>query len=255
MSRDDVEDIEPVGTYRPQYHLRWRRLAAWLDFAPGLKGRLAGLARRGLTRIFEPGLVTTERVVEYPFVFQHLGRANGLVLDLGCCHSRLPIALASRGFPVIGMDFNPYAFAHPRLRTVRGDILHAPFGDDTVSAVLAISVIEHIGIGHYGDPTGTGADLSAVREIARVLRPGGRAIITVPFGRPLTNDWMRVYDAARLRALLAPLRVEEADYAVSRNGLWAPAAEEEAGTIDWTGPSRSVALVVASKPPAEKGED
>lgn len=250
MSRDD---IEPTGTYRPQYRLRWRGLAAWLDHAPALKGRLAELARRGLKRIFEPGMVTTERVVEYPFVFQHLGRAHGFVLDMGCCHSRLPIALASRGVPIIGMDFNAYTFPHPRLRTVRGDIIHAPFANGTFSTVLAISVIEHIGIGHYGDPTGTSGDLAAVQEIARLLRPGGRAIITVPFGRPLTNDWMRVYDGARLRALLAPLRVEEAEYAVSRNGLWAPAGQEEAGTIDWKGPTRSVALVVASKPPADEG--
>ncbi len=250
MSHDD---IEPAGTYRPQYRLRWRRLAQLLDCAPALKRRLAGLARRGLKRVFEPGMVTSERVVEYPFVFQHLGGANGFVLDIGCCHSRLPIALASRGFPVIGMDFNAYTFPHPLLRAVRGDVIQAPFADGTFSVVLAISVIEHIGIGHYGDPTGTSGDLAAVQEIARLLRPGGRAIITVPFGRVLTNDWMRVYDATRLRTLLAPLRVKEAEYAVSRNGLWAPADEAEAGTIDWTGPSRSVALVVASKSPPDKG--
>ena len=244
MMRDE---IEPAGTYRPQYHLRWRGMVRMFDRFPRFKEYLAGSARHLLRQIFEPGMVTTERVIEYPFVFEQLHGVTGPVLDLGCCHSRLPIALASRGFAVVGMDFNPYPYRHPGLKTVRADITQMPFGGSTFAAVLAVSVIEHIGIGHYGEPEAGRGDQAAVRELARILRPNGKAVITVPFGQAMTNHWMRVYDGARLRQLVAPLHIDRVEYAVSRQGLWMPGMEGEAGQIDWNGPDRAVALVAASK--------
>lgn len=243
-----VQDhIEPAGTYRSQYHVRWRGAVRLLDPFPRMKEWLASGMRGLLKRVFEPGMVTTERVIEYPFVFQHLYGVSGPILDLGCCHSRLPLALASRGYRVVGMDFNPYPYRHPGLRALRADIMKIPFAEGAFSAVLAVSVIEHIGIGHYGEPEADIGDQVAVREIARILKPGGKALITVPYGRVHTNDWMRVYDQPRLSQLTAALHVDQVEYAVSRTGLWMPAEEREAGTIDWNGPHRAVALVVASK--------
>jgi SAM-dependent methyltransferase len=241
-------EIEPPGTFRPQYRLRWRGLVGLLDRCPRLKARLADLVRGALQRVFAPSLVTTERVIEYPFVFQNLHGVAGPVLDVGCCSSQLPIALASRGFRVVGIDVNPYPFRHPNFDAVRGDAMRFPFPAASFGAVLAVSVIEHIGIGHYGDPGGHGGDGAAVREIRRVLRPGGRVLITVPFGRSRTDAFQRVYDPARLRALLAPLAVERIEYARSTEGLWTPCAESEAAGVDWGGPARAVALVVASAP-------
>lgn len=238
--------IEQPGTYRPQYHIRWRGLACALDRFPRVKARLAGSVRALLQKVFDPGMVTTERVVEYPFIYQNLVAVTGPILDIGCAHSGLPIALASCGYRVIGIDFLPYPYRHPNLRAVRGDAMRCPFAAGSFGAVLAISAIEHIGLGHYGDPTAGPGDREVVREIARILRPGGRAIITVPFGRALTDDFMRVYDPPRLQALLAPLSPLRVQYAMSREGLWTPCPEAEAGTADWNGPTRAVALIVAT---------
>jgi SAM-dependent methyltransferase len=239
------DDIEQEGTYRPQYRVRWRRLARMLDHTPRVKAYMASLVRRGLRKVFEPGLITTERVVEYPFVFQNLSGVRGPVLDVGCCHSRMPVALASRGFRVIGIDVAPYSYAHPGLLAVRGDVMRMPFAGRTFGAVLAISVIEHIGLGHYQDPSVADGDRAAMAELARVLRSDGGLLLSVPFGIPLTNAWMRVYDPPRLRALLAPFRVRTLEYAKSSGGLWAPCGEREAASVDWEGLNRAVALVVA----------
>lgn len=239
-------DIEPAGTYRPQYRFRWRRAVRLLDRFPRLKAGLADLLRRQLRKVFDPGIVTTERVVEYPFVYQALVGVAGPILDIGCVHSGLPIALASRGYRVVGLDFLPYPFPHPNLQTVRGDAVRFPFATGSFEAVLAISVVEHIGIGHYGDPREAQGDSLAMGEIARVLCPGGRAVITVPFGEARTDGFQRVYDPARLSALLLPLAVTRIEYAWSRHGLWTPCAEREAAQVDWTGPHRAVALVVAA---------
>ena len=241
-----MAELEPQGTYRPQYRLRWRGLVRLLDRFPRLKTRLADLVRGLLKKVFVPGMVTTERVIEYPFVFQNLDGVSGRILDVGCCSSRLPIALASRGFQVVGIDFNPYPYQHPNLMTVRGDAIHTPFAEKSFDAVLAVSVIEHIGIGHYGDPTKAVGDLATTGEVARLLKPGGRALITVPFGRAQTDDFQRVYDPPRLGELLKPLNVVRIEYARTQDGLWSPCTEANAASVDWSGPFRAVALVVAT---------
>ena len=69
--------------------------------------------------------------------------------------------------------------AHHRLRAALGDVRGIPFRDDSFDAIYSMGTIEHF------DETER-----AVEEIARVLKPGGRAIIGVPnrydpFLRPL----------------------------------------------------------------------
>ncbi len=238
--------IDPPGTYRPQFRLKWRGLVRLLDRCPRLKASLADLVRNALRRVFDPSLVTTERVVEYPFVFTNLP-THGRILDIGCCGSQLTVALASRGFSVVGLDVNPYAFRHPNLRVTQGDVMSLPLHAESFTAVVAVSVIEHIGIGHYGDPSQEGGDTLAVREIYRVLSPGGRAVVTVPFGRAQTDEFQRVYDSARLAALLAPFAEWTCEYARSTSGLWTPCSKAEAASVDWNGPHRAVVMIVAAK--------
>ena len=243
-----MSEIVPPGTYRPQYRLRLRGLVRMLNWFPRGKAILADFLRSALKRVFEPGMVTTERVVEYPFIFQNLDGVRDPILDIGCCNSQLPIALASRGFQVVGIDFNPYPYKHPKFTAVRGDAMRIPFATGCFGAVLAISVIEHIGIGHYGDPLGEMGDCAVVNEIVRVLRPGGRVLITVPFGRAMTDDFQRVYDPLLLRKLLAPVAVVKVEHAQSREGLWTPCTETEAASSDWKGAARAVALVIGTTP-------
>lgn len=241
-------EIEPPNTYLPQFRLRWRGPLRILNRFPHLKARLADMLRVTLKQVFDPGMVTTERVIEYPFVFQNLDDVSGLILDIGCCGSQFPIALASRGFRVVGIDFNPYPYKHPKFSAVRGDAMRIPFATGCFGAVLAVSVIEHIGIGHYGDPLSEMGDCAVVNEIVRVLRPGGRVLITVPFGRAITDDFQRVYDPQRLRRLLTPVEVVKIEHAWSREGLWTPCTETEAAAVDWKGTARAVALAVGTTP-------
>jgi SAM-dependent methyltransferase len=238
-------EIEPPGTYRPQYRFRWRGAVRLLNHVPWLKERLADFIRKVMGRLFERGLITTERVLEYPFIFQNLRDVNGPVMDLGSCSSRVPVALAARGFRTIALDVNPYPHRHPNLLPMRGDAMRLPFADGTVATVLAVSVIEHIGIGHYGDPKMETGDQQVVREIGRVLRAGGKALITVPFGQQMIGDFQRVYSPAWLKKLLAPLSVIRVEYAWGRHGVWMPCTEPEAASADWKS-TLAVALVVAT---------
>ena len=75
-----------------------------------------------------------------------------------------------------------------------------PFGDAAFDCVISFQVIEHIE-----------KDREFVREIHRVLRPGGRFIVTTP-NAPMSltrNPWhVREYTAAELRTLLGEVFAE-----------------------------------------------
>jgi len=63
------------------------------------------------------------------------------------------------------------------LAKVKADIHHLPFPDRAFDIVLCNHVLEHVN-----------DDIQAMREIARVLKPGGFAILQVPFYEPMVEE-------------------------------------------------------------------
>jgi SAM-dependent methyltransferase len=128
---------------------------------------------------------------EWPEAIDHAGLAPGQrVLDIGsAAFSLLPLYLATRDrYTVHITDISESVRAHERTLRSKGwgpvleagravveqqDARRLSYPDGSFDRVFAVSTIEHIG----GD-----GDTQAVREFARVLRPGGRAVITVPCG-------------------------------------------------------------------------
>src|SRR5207249_10462098 len=93
-------------------------------------------------------------------------------------------------------------------------------------------------------------DAAIVGEIHCVLEPGGRLLLTVPFGQPGQTSWYRVYDKARLDRLLASFAVQKIEYYVGENRRdWRPADEAEIARVDSVSPgfTQGVACVVAVK--------
>lgn len=180
--------------------------------------------------------VLNSRLIEYPFVLQKLdGQPRGRVLDVGCTDSGNIVAptLAALGWQVYGVDTREFKFKHPNFSFVREDIRKTSFPDGFFLWVYAISTVEHIGLaGRYGvkvdDPEG---DFKAVTEIRRLLGPGGRFLLTLPYGQGgVVKPAERVYDKSRLRRLLAEWSVQEETYHhLDSRGEWHQASEEVAG--------------------------
>ncbi|MCI0463912.1 MAG: class I SAM-dependent methyltransferase [Gemmataceae bacterium] len=94
------------------------------------------------------------------------------VLDIGCHQGEFLASLGERIAPSIGLDPLAEPTEGPRYRLVR-DIFHTPstYPNASFDAVVMLATLEHI---RDKDPL--------ARECWRILRPGGRLIITVPSG-------------------------------------------------------------------------
>lgn len=124
-----------------------------------------------------------------------LGPGPGTVLDAGMGPGRLCAELDRRGWTVSGVDAAEEMVQATGLRlpaaTERlfvGEIEALPFSDESFDAVTATGVLE------YSDVP------RALAELARVLRPAGRAVVSYPNPYALYGIWKaRVfYRAARV---------------------------------------------------------
>jgi len=194
-----------------------------------------------------------ERIVEVPFVLQHLISPAGMrILDFGCAESVLPIFLATQGAEVVGVDLRDYEFEHPNFSFHKGDLFDRGYPPESFDAVVAVSVVEHCGLKAYGSRTFERGDVRAMEECKRVLKIGGVVILTVPFGKHCMNDELRIYDSHELNGLTAGFRILKRQfYRKSAGGTyWFQCSEEEAAGAGWNPVTgvQGVALMLCKKP-------
>jgi SAM-dependent methyltransferase len=197
-----------------------------------------------------PAVVSvSERILEPIFVHTRLPAPPARVLDLGCAESTNPAEMASLGYDVVGVDLRPHPLEQRSFRMLRGDVTRLPLGNDSFDVVVSLSTLEHVGLAWYADHKAGRSDRRAVAEVGRVLRKGGRFILTIPFGEAATTPVQRIYDSAGLDGLLADFRRVETVYGVRDGESWSICEDERrarmARSLDR---SSAVALIVAEKP-------
>jgi SAM-dependent methyltransferase len=69
------------------------------------------------------------------------------------------------------------------IRSRIGSVVDLPFGDGTVHSLSCLHVVEHVGLGRYGDPLDPAGSHRAMKELQRVLAPRGRLYFAAPIGR------------------------------------------------------------------------
>jgi ubiquinone/menaquinone biosynthesis C-methylase UbiE len=135
----------------------------------------------------------------FRIILGRLGPAND-ILDYGCGDGWYAARFVRAGFRVSGVDKSERAIGFAsriipegRFTTTDGTVI--PFPDSSFDAVTCIQVLEHL----------TEEEIAAaLGEFQRVLRPGGRLIVSVPsVNRPMSKAHLRHYAAASLKAALS----------------------------------------------------
>ena len=112
------------------------------------------------------------------------------------------------------VDIRPLTVSMESLKFMEGSILNLPFPDASVPSVSSLCVVEHIGLGRYGDPLDPEGTVKAVEELKRIVKPGGDLYISVP-----VDDVNRIYYNAHrafseqyLEQLFMPFEIVERRY-------------------------------------------
>jgi len=113
--------------------------------------------------------------------------ADKRLLDISCGEGRLVVLARRRGFRATGIDF-----AYAAIKEGRSQDAHAWWivGDGEILPIVSASYdyVTHIGsLEHYQNPA------AGIRELARVLKPGGVACILLPNSYGLVGNIKHVY--------------------------------------------------------------
>ena len=112
--------------------------------------------------------------------------------------------------PTVSVEFRELKLDVPGFRSVTGDILRLPFESGSVLSLSCLHVIEHIGLGRYGDPLDPNGSIKAAQELSRVLAVGGQLLIALPQGRPrVCFNAHRVHDSRQVIAMFSGLKLLE----------------------------------------------
>ncbi len=124
-----------------------------------------------------------------PFAWAKLGPLSGRrVLDYGCGHGMAAVVLARHGARVTAFDLSADYLREARERAaandvsvefVQADAQALPFADRSFDAIWGNAVLHHLDLRIAG------------REIRRVLRPGGVAVLCEPWGENPILRWAR----------------------------------------------------------------
>lgn len=192
--------------------------------------------------------VVTDRVVEEPWAVSKV-RPGDRLLDVGSATSRYLRDLPA-GCRVYAIDLRPTP-PQPGIAVVRGDLMRAPFTPASFDIITCISTIEHIGLDLYGQGPDEFGDEVALRHMRRLLRPGGRLLLTAPFGRRVVSAWHRVYDEAAFRRVTGGYRLLSVEYRRREDDRYLPCRREEIEDAGFDFPNmRSDGVVLAELTPA-----
>jgi SAM-dependent methyltransferase len=184
------------------------------------------------------GMGFDERVVEFPWIAaEPLG---GLVLDAGSALNHRHVLERFRprvdGLHVLTLAPEEQSFPELGVSYLYADLRDLPMRDGAYDDVICISTLEHVGLDNtrFGvDGTPVAADpqpeaVAAMRELWRILKPGGRLLVTVPVGRGERTEWVRSLTLEQVDELAGAC--DGADVALEcfrHDGGWQRASRDE----------------------------
>jgi SAM-dependent methyltransferase len=158
-----------------------------------------------------------ERVVELPWVFAHLSDEGSWLLDAGSALN-FPYLLrhdVMKHKRIVIYTLSPEdVVRQANVSYIYGDLRHTLLREECFDEIVCISTLEHIGMNntllYSGDACfkeNRPEDYQkVVDEFRRLLKPGGKLLLTVPYGHYQNLGWLQLFDKAMIEKVLQTFR-------------------------------------------------
>lgn len=157
-----------------------------------------------------------ERVIEYPWLFSRLSKDKTRLLDAGSVLNfdyilNHPL-LKDKTITISTLAPEQNCFWFKNISYVFEDFRQSCFKDNYFDEIVCLSTLEHVGLDNnrYFEETKSslqsnavkkslsepqGNFLQAITELKRILKPGGKLYLSMPFGKQKSHGWFQVFDA------------------------------------------------------------
>jgi SAM-dependent methyltransferase len=181
-----------------------------------------------------------ERIIEYPWLLSRLPRGPGILLDAGSVlnHDFLLSCASVREKRIFISTLapEPVSFNALGISYVYEDLRASCFRDSYFDWIVSLSTIEHIGMDNTMLYTADAAKheddreayLAAVKEFHRLLKPGGRLYLSMPFGSAKSYGWFQIFEGSMLEKIkrqFEPAQYEETHFRYTPTG-WISSSRE-----------------------------
>ena len=147
----------------------------------------------------------------YSFAASQLSKLKpGNILDIGS-HYEFTLGLLVH-YPVTCVDIRERKSSIPNETVIICDAKKLNLPDNSFDAAISLCALQHFGLGRYGGEIDLAADRKTVKEITRVLRPGGYFIVDLPIIRgkeTVVFSSHKVYNYEKIRELCEGLELVE----------------------------------------------
>ena len=188
-----------------------------------------------LAKLIERQPDNSDRYLEYPWMLENIDITQGRLLDVGSTASNMLYDLLPKTVEINSIDLNAKPIGNDRIKFSVGDIRKTEYPDNFFDMVTCISTLEHIGVsGRYGSDDDPAGDIKAMKEIKRILKSGGAALISVPYGIKDVLPINKLYNKGRINELLRDFSSVEIEYKKysKKFNLWLTVDEAEAAKTD-----------------------
>jgi SAM-dependent methyltransferase len=192
-----------------------------------------------------------ERVVEYPWALSRLSEKEGKLLDAGSVLNFSQIIdnsiLSKKAITIFTLAPEKNSFWEKGISYCYGDLRQLSFKDNWFDEIISISTLEHVGMDnrmYTGKNTSVQVGLDAkkaARELIRVLKLGGKLLISVGFGKHQLIEWngtifAEQFDSPTLKDLLKEFEscaaASTSFYKYTQNG-WNISTEQECQGVEY----------------------
>lgn len=209
---------------------------------------------KGKTRLPEQyGVGLDERCIEYPWFFANAKHDAKVYLDAGSALNHQFILendfWNDKSLTIFTLAPEACCFWNKKISYNYGDLRQLPYRDNWFDEIACISTLEHVGMDNSNYSPADNVDgydmdsfQSALSELNRILKSGGRFLLTVPFGKYQNFRKFQQFDKdllGKASTSFGAIEQESVFYRYSKNG-WQIASVDECAECEYSSYAVSV---------------